>query len=105
VTIEVTPRFKVEAAEAKAHVDWIHTLPCCVPGCRRTPIHSHHATTKGAGGQPKDLTPLCWFHHIGPRGVHNMGRHTWEREHGVALLTVAAKLAEISRALGRLPAE
>lgn len=100
---EVVTRFKAEAVSAPKHEDRVRALGCCVPGCRRTPVHSHHAKTKGAhGNRPENLVGLCWYHHVGPKGVHPMGRITWQRVHGVDLIAVSADNAAVSRAMGIL---
>lgn len=98
---EVTTRFKAEIVPAPEHVAWIGSLPCCIPACRSTPIHRHHALTKGAHGDlPEHLVPLCWRHHA---RVHSEGRLTFQRRCGVDLVAIAERLAAFSRAAGRLP--
>lgn len=99
---EVTPRFKVEVFPAPRHEARLRTMGCLVRGCRREPIHLHHAKSRGAGGRPEDLVPLCWWHHVGPGGGHTMGWKTWERRNGLDLAACAAWFAFHSRALGIL---
>lgn len=87
-----------------AHLAYIRTLPCCVIGCRRTPIEAHHirtAANSGTGVKPDDrwAVPLCG----GPDGhhmeFHRIGRHSFERKHKIDLMTEAAFLG----AAGAMP--
>ena len=96
---DVVTRFKIVQPEGPAHVAWLHTLGCCVPGCRRLPIHTHHVRSKGAGGQIADLAPICWMHHA---EWHQIGRLTWQRKYDLDLTVVAAWLAFLSKCEGRL---
>jgi len=97
---DVTTRFKAESVSAPLHVERVRLLGCCVPGCRRTPIHAHHARTKGAHGDlPEMLSNVCWWHHA---EWHNSGRFTWQARHGIDLEALAAHHAEVSRGLGIL---
>jgi hypothetical protein len=64
------------------YLDWIRTLPCSVPGCRRRNIEAHHAGDHGMSQLPPDRTaiPLCGFvghHNFGKHSAHVLGRRFW----------------------------
>lgn len=104
---EVTPRFKVPRVECRAHLDWVASLPCIVPGCREwrrvgcVPHHVRWGATSGTGLKPPDsaAVSLCHFHHM---AGHDRGWRTFERAHGLDLVAIAAWLAFYSRCLGIL---
>jgi hypothetical protein len=69
------------------HLAWIRRQPCCVPECGRHPSEAHHVRTaanSGTGIKPSAFfaVPLCRSHHD---AYHRLGRHTFERDHGVDL--------------------
>lgn len=102
---EVETRFKAEEVPETPHARWIRSLGCCVPGCRRTPIHAHHvrsAATAGTGMKPspEHLVNCCFFHH---QEGHQIGWRTWERKYRILLVPHTQKLAKRSRELGILP--
>jgi hypothetical protein len=73
-----------------AYADLIREMPCCTCGAPG-PSDPHHARSRGAGGDRRDLCPLCRDCH---RILHQIGRATFEARHGVDLATVAAALWE-----------
>ena len=52
---------------------------CGKPGQR------HHLITRGAGGSddPVNIIYLCIEHHVGPQGIHTLGRNTFANRHGL----------------------
>jgi len=74
-------------------VEFIQSLPCIV--CGRGPVEAAHAKSRGAGGGPDDLLPLCG----GPDGhhaeQHRIGVRTFEKRHGVNLKASAAVHARL----------
>ena len=99
---DVVTRFKAEIVPAPLHEQYLRDWGCCMPGCHLTPIHLHHARTKGAhGDRPENLVPLCWHHH---RLFHDKGRLTFKRLTGIDLEACAAWFAFLSRCQGRLAA-
>jgi hypothetical protein len=97
---EVTTRFKSEVVDGRKHARRVRSFGCCIPGCRKTPIHTHHVKSVGAGGQPDDLIPLCVFHHT---EGHQIGWKTFERRYCIGLTDQAEYYAAVSRTLGLLP--
>jgi hypothetical protein len=90
---------------SKAHLDWIRSLPCSVPGCRH---HSaaHHLTIspegKGRGVRAGDdwAVPLCHGHHQGQGSVHFMGDEAdWWKRLGIDPIALCADLRRRSPAL------
>lgn len=74
------------------HLKYIRTLPCCVPGCRRGPIHAHHSgLDKGMGQKPSDSSaaPVCERHH---RALHDKGRAWFENYYRLDLVDIANRL-------------
>jgi hypothetical protein len=81
----------------RRHLDWIRTLPCCVPGCQRPciPHHVRTAANSGTALKPPDTetVPLCHEHH---QELHDKGRITFQRKHAVDLAEIAAWCAAAS---------
>ncbi len=80
------------------HLAWVRRQPCCVPGCQRTQIESHHirtAANSGTGLKPPDTAtvPLCAVHHL--QG-HSLGWRTFQQAHGIDLTAIAAEYARLS---------
>lgn len=62
------------------YLDFIREQPCTI--CGNLNSHAHHWRTvsnSGIGLKPPDLEaiPLCYDHHTGPQGIHNLGVQTW----------------------------
>lgn len=102
-TTEVEPRFKVPRERSAPHLAWLRKLPCCVPGCRWSPVEAHHVREGGGamGLKPPDTAcvPVCHYHHA---EVHWRGALSWEATHGLDLGALAGRYAEASRVLGIL---
>lgn len=98
---EVTTLRHGQPLRCRAHREWVKSLGCCVPGCRRTEIDPNHITTRGAGGGDDTCVNMCRWHHT---EWHQIGRLTWQRKYRILLVPHAAKLAQRSRELGILPA-
>lgn len=90
-----------------AHLKWIRTLPCAVPGCRLSEIQAHHLT---CGPEPKARSlkasdvwalPCCRTHHDpNSHGSihHNGAEREWWAIRGVDPIARAAHLWSISPA-------
>ena len=74
----------------KAHKARLADMACCI--CER--IHGqhpggnvelHHLRTGGWGkGSYLTLIPLCFNHHRGAEGIHQLGTKAWERRFDVS---------------------
>lgn len=88
-----------------AHLAYVASLPCCVPGCGH-PSTVHHlrclGSTAAAGRKSGDdeAVPLCREHHQGNTGVHRFGEAQFWLQHGIAPLALAARLWAESHAGG-----
>lgn len=74
--------------------DMLRTQPCVMHaygGCRG-PIQVHHTRSRGAGGSSAESIPLCLTHHS---NLHLVGRQTFEKLHGVDLVSLAAQYEEV----------
>jgi hypothetical protein len=92
-----TRRPKRKRPRDEVHLDYVRSLPCCVPGCRSfgesDPHHIRTAATAGTGMKPNDMghtIPLCHAHHI---EHHQIGRHTFARKYSIDLAEIARSLA------------
>jgi hypothetical protein len=86
---------RVRPGSDPAHLAWIRTLPCSVPGCRVTPCHAHHVragNTGGTGMKPPDrcAVPLCPMHH---GEGHQTGWKTFEAKYRVDLAQIPKSLS------------
>ncbi len=83
LVVDVTPNFKVERIRDPRYVADLHECPCCIPGCRRGPIHAHHLIcsldAKARGLKASDIwcLPLCLYHHTALHAAGNE-RRWWE---------------------------
>lgn len=69
----------------------VRAMPCICRGNEcRGPTEAAHVKSRGAGGTRRDLVPLCSRHH---RRQHDHGLGTFERETGLDLRAVAARIA------------
>ena len=64
------------------YLEFVRRQPCCACGGYGT-IQAHHVQTKGAGRCDYLAVPLCVEDHTGWCGVGNIGRDTFQREHGI----------------------
>lgn len=77
------------------YLAWLRYQPCCV--CGRLPSIGHHPRLPGAAGmgqKPDDRTavPLCFGHHTGREGVHQVGERAFWPRHGADPVAVAKRL-------------
>lgn len=85
----------------RAHMAKLAEMGCCI--CRRqgiegSPAQIHHIRTgtgMGKRAAHTDTLPLCFFHHQGPGGIHQLGRKAWERRYGVTELGLLAEILEL----------
>lgn len=88
-----------------AHLAWIKTLPCAVPGCRNLDIDAHHLTimhpkARGLKAGDDQAVPLCRRPHH--RQLHDRGNERgWWRAIGVDAVALAAQLWRSSVLTGR----
>jgi hypothetical protein len=90
-----------------AHLAWVRSHACSVPGCQEGPIEAAHVRTHGDGGmgmKPGDdrAVSLCVRHH---REQHQRGEITFGVVNRVDLLKLAAEFAAASPALKRYHAK
>jgi hypothetical protein len=72
------------------YVDFVHSLGCCTPGCRKTDIECAHAgPTRANGGRWFEVVPLCSAHHREQEGRTN----AFNEKHGIDLIDIAAATA------------
>jgi hypothetical protein len=69
----------------KEHYDKVARLGCSL--CRHlgygeSPACLHHIRRAGIRAK-SPIIPLCPQHHTGDRGIHGMGRKSFEREYGI----------------------
>ncbi len=81
-----------------AHLKWIRTHHCCVPGCKNVPIEAAHVRTGTDGGmgmKPSDSwsISLCAPHH---HQQHNIGEADFERVYGIDMKALAAEFTSKS---------
>lgn len=99
--LQVAPRHR-----CPAHLGWVKTLPCAVPGCRNRDIDAHHLTiapdnpkARGLKAGDQWVVALCRFHH---RQLHDRGgERLWWRSIGIDAIALAAQLWRSSLQDGR----
>jgi hypothetical protein len=81
-----------------AHIEFVKSLPCCVPGClswdTSDPHHVRTAANSGTGLKPPDsghTVPMCHDHHL---EYHQIGKRTFQAKHGIDLAQIASELIE-----------
>lgn len=83
-----------------AHLAWVRTLPCCVPGCtgRSQAAHYRGSGDGGVGLKPSDryAFPCCAQHH---REQHTVGERAFQVKYGIDLHNLVRQLAGRSRYL------
>lgn len=91
-----TRRPKRKRKRDEAHLVYIRSLPCCVPGCKKfariDPHHVRTAANSGTALKPMDTecVPLCRIHH----DEHDrLGRHSFQAKYGLDLAEIARGLA------------
>ena len=80
------------------HLEWIRTLPCCVPGCRNRPSQAAHVrigTGSGVGLKPPDryTAPACYQHH---HEQHQLGHRAFDAKYAIDMRAIAEQLAKLS---------
>lgn len=78
-----------DAFGSEAYVQWVKGLPCIVEDCERRDIECAHVKSRGAGGGPEHIVPLCALHH---REQHDRGVETVQDEWGLDLDLEAARV-------------
>ena len=91
----IKPKYNAtpNAAEKRYH-DWMRELGCLV--CEREPS-IHHIVHDGRAKISKchmKVAPLCWDHHQGGQGYHNLGHHKFTEMYGINLHDKATELLE-----------
>jgi hypothetical protein len=72
-------------------VDWVHSLACSVPGCRRRNIEAAHVVCpRSRGGTWEDVAPLCRMHHR----RQEKRTDAFNLEFGIDLYAIAAAVAQ-----------
>ena len=77
---------------SRSHLDFIRSLPCVIPGCKRK-AEAAHIGPRGLS-QKADYNrtvPLCAHHH---REQHQLGRRRFEAHYGVDLNAVIERLTQ-----------
>lgn len=87
-----------ERWRSPAHLNFIRSHHCCVPGCDQMPIQAAHVrrgSDAGTGRKPSDYfaVSLCWLHHA---IQHSIGEETFERQFGIDLHALALEFAQAS---------
>lgn len=87
-------RFGVQF-HSDAFVEFVHSLGCCIPGCRREDIQAAHVgRTRGRGGQWWEVAPLCGAEYPGHHQEQE-GRTPYMNErYGVDLELIASATAQ-----------
>lgn len=70
----------------------VQTLPCCVPGCLKTPSENAHVTSRAAGGVASDIVPMCHDHHM---ELHSIGKQRFEQVYGLLLDDLALHYSRV----------
>lgn len=81
-----------------AHLAFVRSHECCVPGCSRRPIEAAHVRTGTGGGmgmKPADywVISLCGSvegHHA---EQHNIGEAAFEKKYGIDMKALATEFA------------
>lgn len=75
-----------------AFVEWVHSLGCVVPGCRRTDIDAAHVEKRSRGQRVtwRCVVPLCSDHHRAQEGRSE----DFGRDHGIDLYDLANVTAQ-----------
>lgn len=79
---------RTATAHERRHMAKVAEMGCIVCevcyGYTGTPSQVHHVRARHGWGRSghKAIIPLCWEHHQGNSGVHNMGRTQFEERHG-----------------------
>lgn len=93
--IKPEPMGRDKRIRSPAHLGWVRSHACCVPGCDGRPIEAAHVrsgTDGGTGIKPGDMwaISLCAAHH---RDQHQVGEPEFERRHGIDMKALASEFA------------
>lgn len=96
--IKPEPMGREKRIRSPAHLGWVRSHACCVPGCNGRPIEAAHVrsgTDGGTGIKPGDMwaISLCASHH---RDQHQVGEAEFERRHGIDMKALAQEFADRS---------
>lgn len=72
---------KKKPPKDKAHLNWVASQSCMIPGCPNRPA-VHHIRILGEPRDDRKTIPLCWNHHQGPEGLHFLGKHVFRERYG-----------------------
>ena len=64
---------------------FVRKLPCCISNSECFgDIIPHHVEHKNKGvGDKLNLVPLCFNHHTGAWGVHNLGKKSFQKKYNL----------------------
>lgn len=68
----------------KDHLNWVASNPCCV--CGNFIVQVHHVRISGGPRNHFKTIPLCYNHHLGPEGIHHLGKYPWREKYGDEVL-------------------
>lgn len=90
------PAKKSKPPKDKAHLNWVASHGCMIPGCLEPPC-VHHIRILGEPRDDKKTIPLCYKHHQGECGIHTYGKHVWRKIYGheLEMLDELMKLKEV----------
>lgn len=85
------PKKADKRLRSPAHLKWVRSHHCSVPGCDRVPIEAAHVRTGTDGGmgmKPSDrwVISLCQHHHS---EQHRIGEPEFEKRHAIDMKRVA----------------
>ena len=93
------PKRRENRVRCPAHLKWVRSHFCCVPGCQRQPIEAAHTRRglpngeqAGMGQKPGDqwAISLCVEHHD---QQHNVGEKSFEEWHKIDMKELALEFA------------
>lgn len=92
---------RTERFKSQAHLSFVRSHECIVPGCNRRPIevmHVRRGSDAGMGRKPSDFFTVSGCggvegHHA---EQHRIGEQSFEKKHGIDLLALAAEFAAAS---------
>jgi hypothetical protein len=80
---------------SSAYVEWIHSLPCSIPGCTRTDIEAAHVgRPKSRGGRWWEIAPLCGADFPGHHQEQEKRTPYVNEKYGVDLEAIAHAVAQ-----------
>lgn len=71
---------KSKPAKDKAHLNWVASQGCMIPGCSEPP-QVHHIREFGEPRDDRRSIPLCYNHHQGECGIHT-NKKLWREKYG-----------------------